>query len=240
MRIDWWTLGIQTANVAILVWLLQRFFWRPVAAVIEARRTTVRAAMTDAQSIRSQAAAAMTAIEKTRAGFAAERETILAAARSAAEQTRAGLLADATRAAAELEAAARAAIERERQAAEAAWAQRSTRLAVEIASRLATRLDGAAVRACFLDWLVEAINALPEAQRQASGVEVVSATPLNPVEQQHASAMIDAALGSGPVLTFRTDPALIAGLELHAPHLVISNSWRADLAKILEDLTDGS
>jgi len=29
MTIDWWTLGLQTVNVAILVWLLQRFFWRP-------------------------------------------------------------------------------------------------------------------------------------------------------------------------------------------------------------------
>ena len=28
MTIDWWTLGLQTINVAILVWLLKRFFWR--------------------------------------------------------------------------------------------------------------------------------------------------------------------------------------------------------------------
>jgi len=29
MTIDWWTLGIQTVNVVILIWLLERFFWRP-------------------------------------------------------------------------------------------------------------------------------------------------------------------------------------------------------------------
>ena len=38
MTIDWWTLGIQTVNVVVLVWLLQHFFWRPVAAMIEQRR----------------------------------------------------------------------------------------------------------------------------------------------------------------------------------------------------------
>ena len=38
MTIDWWTLGIQTVNVVILIWLLGRFFWRPVAAMIEQRR----------------------------------------------------------------------------------------------------------------------------------------------------------------------------------------------------------
>ena len=36
MTIDWWTLGIQAVNVVILVWLLGRFFWRPVAAMIAA------------------------------------------------------------------------------------------------------------------------------------------------------------------------------------------------------------
>jgi F-type H+-transporting ATPase subunit b len=239
MMIDWWTLGIQTANVAILVWLLQRFFWRPVAAMIEARRTTVQAALTDAQTTRSKAAAALIEIERQRAGFATERETILAEARDSAEQTRTRLLADAAKAAAEREAAAKVAIEKERQAAEAAWSERASRLAVEIAGRLASRLDGAAVRASFLDWLIKAINGLPDTQRQAATVDVVSATPLDPVEQQRAAGLIGSAFNARPVISFMTDPSLIAGLELHGAHLVINNSWRADLAKILRDLTHG-
>ena len=59
MTIDWWTLGIQTVNVAILVWLLQRFFWRPVAAMIELRRTTTQAALDDAQATKAKATAAL-------------------------------------------------------------------------------------------------------------------------------------------------------------------------------------
>ena len=35
MTIDWWTLGLQAVNVAVLIWLLGRFFWKPVAAMIE-------------------------------------------------------------------------------------------------------------------------------------------------------------------------------------------------------------
>ena len=38
MTIDWWTLGIQTVNVVILVWLLGRFFWRPLAAMNRRRQ----------------------------------------------------------------------------------------------------------------------------------------------------------------------------------------------------------
>ena len=35
MSIDWVTLGLQAVNVAILIWILARFFWRPLAAMIE-------------------------------------------------------------------------------------------------------------------------------------------------------------------------------------------------------------
>src|ERR1700733_201795 len=111
MTIDWWTLGIQTVNVAILVWLLQRFFWRPVAEMIEQRRDATRRSMADAAAAKSQATAALAEIEQTRAGFAKEREAILTAARAEAETTRVALLADARQQAASIEAAAKAAIE---------------------------------------------------------------------------------------------------------------------------------
>ena len=38
MRIDWWTLALQTFNVLVLVLILGRFLFRPVVAIIEERR----------------------------------------------------------------------------------------------------------------------------------------------------------------------------------------------------------
>ncbi|HLN07638.1 MAG TPA: ATPase [Xanthobacteraceae bacterium] len=241
MTIDWWTLGIQTVNVVILVWLLQRYFWRPVAAMIEQRRAAAQRALADAEATRRQAAVALGEIEQTRAGFAAERETILAAAHAEAERTRSARLAEAAKEAASLEAAATAALEKERQAAVAAWAERSSRLAVDIAGRLAARLDGAAVRASFLEWLVQEIRTLPRAVRDAelasgAALEAISATPLDPADQERCRVLIGEALGAHPQIAFRTDPGLIAGLELRGPRLVVSNSWRADLTRILADL----
>ena len=73
----------------------------------------------------------------------------------------------------------------------------------------------------------------------ANGValEAISATPLDPADQERYRELIGEAFGAHPQIAFKTDPALIAGLELHGPHLVVSNSWRADLAQILADLT---
>jgi F-type H+-transporting ATPase subunit b len=241
MTIDWWTLGFQTVNVGILIWLLGRFFWRPVAAMIERRRVSTQQTLAEAEARHGQADAALAAIERTRAGFAGEREAILAAAQEAAEREMALRRDEAAKQAEAIEAAARAAMESEREAAERAWAEQAARLAVEIARRLAARLDGAAVRAAFLDWLIIAIRALPEEKRRAAAadgvaLEATSATPIDPTEQERARKRIAEAFGSEPRIAFKTDPSLIAGLELSGPHLVVSNSWRADLAQILTDI----
>jgi len=242
MTVNWWTLGIQTANVVILIWLLGRFFWRPVAAMIEQRRASVLQILAEAEAKRNEATAALVEVERTRTGFAREREAILAAAHEDAEQARAARLEGAEKEAASLEAAASAAIGKEKEAADKACAERASRLAVEIAERLAARLDGRLVRAAFLDWLVEEIRVLPETARRAvatDGVtlEAISATPLEPADQEHYREVISVAFGAHPKIAFKADPTLIAGLELRGPHLVVSNSWRADLSRILADLT---
>ena len=242
MTIDWWTLGFQTANVAILIWLLGRFFWRPVAGMIEQRRTEAQQLLAEAEAKRGEAAAALVGVERAREGFAKEREAILEAARQSAETARTARLAETAKEVTALEAAAKARIEKERDAAEAAWRERATQLAVSIAERLAARLDGPAVRGAFLDWLLDAIRRLPESEREAmaqdgAALEVISAKPLDPAGQEDCRARIGDAFGSHPDIRFKVDPALIAGLELRGPHLAVHNSWRADLTQILAEMT---
>ena len=242
MTINWWTLGIQTVNVVILVWLLQHFFWRPVAAMIEQRRAVAQKTVADAEASRTQTAAASAEIEKTRAGFDEEKSKILADAHKAAEDARETVLNDASKEAAALLAMAKTEIEKDRADAEKGWADRSSQLAIEIAGRLAKRLDDTQIQTAFLEWLVTAIQAMPAQQRQAvtadgTSLEALSATALDPAQQERTGAVIGKAFGGQPHITFKVDPALIAGLELHGEHFSVENSWRADLSTILPDLT---
>jgi F-type H+-transporting ATPase subunit b len=241
MTIDWWTIGIQTVNVVILMWLLGKFFWRPVAGMIDQRRTAVQKALAEADAKRGLAVAALAEIEQTRAGFAREREAILGAARDDAKRVHTACLDKAAKEAAVLEAAAKARIEKEGTAANKAWAEHASHLAIDIAQRLAARLDGPAVRAAFLDWLLKEIHDLPEPARRTAAanganLDVVSATDLDPADQERYRGLIGVAFGAQPQIAFKTDPALIIGLELRGPHLSVSNSWRADLSKILAEL----
>lgn len=243
MNIDWWTLGLQAINVLILVWLLQHFFWRPVAAVIAKRRSDTQKLLDDAAQKRVQADATLAEMEKTRAGFAAERDAILAAAKTDGERTKAQALEAARMEAETLQKAARAAIARDTATAQKASADQAATLAVDIAKRLAARLEGPAVEAAFLGWLIDAIKALTPAEKQAVAdgtLDLVSAQPLEPAEQTRIEKQIIAAFGTQPEITFRVDRALIAGFELRSPHFLLRNSWQADLQRISKDLRNAA
>jgi F-type H+-transporting ATPase subunit b len=239
MKIDWWTLGFQTVNVLVLMLLLRHFFWAPMSAMIARRQAAAAELQTVSAKQQADGDAAQAEIVKTRAGFAAERDAILASAHGEAERTRAALLDQAKIQVAALEAAARATIEAERAAMQHQSQIKSGTFGIDIARRLAGRLDGAAVHEAFLGWLVKAIAALPHAARQAAAaqpapIEAISATTLTSEEQGSATTLIGKAFGQTVKLAFSVDPALIAGLELRAGHLVVSNSWRADLESVKE------
>ena len=244
MTIDWWTLGFQAVNVLILVWLLGRFLWKPVAAVIAERQSQIADTIKAADAKRAEAEAALRANAATRANFEKERQDILAAARQSADSEREALLAAGRTEATAARSAAEAALAAEQAAAQAAWQERASRLAVEVARRLLQRLDQPSVRAAFLADLCTTIGAMPVGERDAlvdhaHPLALVSAATLSPAEAEVARTQLAAALGQPTEVTFSADPALVAGLELHGRHTVIGNSWRRDLDRILGELTHG-
>lgn len=241
MTIDWWTLAIQAVNVLLLVWLLGHFFWKPAAAMIERRRLAVQQQLDAAVAEQKRVAAERAEIERTRAGFAGERETILAQAQAEAESARRARLADAEHEAAAVAASAERALQSEREASERAWRDRAAQLALDIAGRLCAPLGGPVVQALFLQLLLDKIGALPEADRRSLAaapvpLQVQSALALGPADEARVRDALAAVAGVAPPLLFDIEPELIAGVELRSAHLLISNSWRADAQRLRQEL----
>jgi len=235
MSFDLWTLGFQAVNVLVLVWLLQRFFWKPVAATIAARQVAAATLLDDAETDRSAAKAELAEVSSIRAGLAAEGDALLAAARQDAETARDAVLATARSEADGLHDTAKAARVRAAETLKASAMDDAQGLALIVAGRLLARLGPAATDAAFLGWLVDGIAALSDADRKAlSGapLDLISATPQDSAAQDHIEQAITTALGQPSALTFLTDPDLIAGHELHGPHFTLRNSWAADLVRI--------
>ena len=55
MQIDWWTLGLQTVNALVLIWLLSRFLFRPIASILAEREATARRLLDDAAAAKAAA-----------------------------------------------------------------------------------------------------------------------------------------------------------------------------------------
>lgn len=239
MRIDWWTLGLQAINFLVLVWLLQRFLYRPVSDAITARQAEAARLTADAAAAKRQAEAAAQAAEAQGAAIAAGRDRLLAEAREAGEAARQRLAEQAKAEAAKLLAEARAAIARDTEAAAETLQRRAATLAAAMAERLLR--EAPAPLDPFLERLAAEIASLPERTRAALRVgplEVATATPLAPAEAARCGARIAEALGGAPAAEprFVADPALLAGLELRGAQAVVRSSWSADLGRIAEEL----
>lgn len=241
MTLDWWGLGLQAINVLILVWLLSRVFWRPVAEAITRRQDAAQAMLEDGKTAQEKADAALAEVAAARAGIAAERDAILAETKVTADTARAAALSEARTRADTLIATARTAIDRDRIAARKENAASASELSVEIAARLLGPFNTPEVRATFRTRLVAAIAGLSASEQAAllaaaPQIEIVTATDPDCAEKAEIEHAVREALGGAPALRLVIDPDLIAGLELRSPHFVLHNSWQADLETILKEV----
>ncbi|CAN2536020.1 ATP+synthase+subunit+b [Methylocapsa aurea] len=236
MQIDWWTLGLQTVNALVLIWLLSRFLFRPIASILAEREATARRLLDDAAAAK---ASALSLEERARAAvdaMAADRAATIHAATTEAKDARDQLLVAARADADRMRSDMRAEIERAERSARRAEAERASLLAVDIARRLLGRLPASSRVAGFIDGLADAVAALPETARAdfaARGEPILTAPrPLTAEEDALCRGRLESALGHPLQFALRVDPTLLAGLELENAHTSIRNSLRADLEQI--------
>jgi F-type H+-transporting ATPase subunit b len=241
MRIDWWTLGLQTINALVLVWLLARFLFRPVADIIARRKAEAERLLDDAEQAKADAKALFDRADGAWIEIAANRAAAVHAALAEAQCEKDALLAGARAEIERMRAQAAAEFERARKTERRAANERASQLAAEIARRLVERLRRAARVAGFVDGLARAVAALPEPARASLAApgppaRLTAPRPLTQQEEELCRRSLAQALGHPLDLAIETDPALIAGLELENQHASIRNSFRADLARIAADL----
>ena len=92
MQIDWWTIALQGINVLILMWLLGRFFFRPVVRIVEDRRNAASALLQEAERAKAAALKERVEAEEGAAKLRSSRDEILKAAAAAAEAEKASIM----------------------------------------------------------------------------------------------------------------------------------------------------
>lgn len=246
MVVDWWTLAFQTVNVLILIWILGRFFFRPVSEIVAKRQAEAGRILADAAEARNEADAARAAAEADRSDIADQRDALIAEAKKEALLVREDLVAEAKQEGDKLRQDTAAALARDRAAAEAALIKRAGDLSVDIARRLVRRLPADVGLTAFLAGLQEKLLSLPPDARKAlvsaaadEPVRVITAGPLSDKEARQVRDSLAKNLEADLQVEFVTDAEVLAGIELHARNTVVRNSWRGDLARIAEELRHG-
>ena len=234
MSIDWWTLGLQTINITVLVWLLAHFLFRPVAAIIAERKAFAGRLLDEAEEAKTAACGMREQADGALREIAANRAAAIHAAAEEAQTEKSAMLSTAQSEIERLRASADAELAHARKAERRAESERARRLAIDIAAKLLNRLPEGARVAGFVEGLAQAVATLPPETRAdfGEGALLKVPRPLTAEEDESCRCVLANAFGHPLDLQIEVDPALIAGLELENQHASVRNSFRADLVRI--------
>ncbi|TJY63104.1 hypothetical protein E4T66_05175 [Sinimarinibacterium sp. CAU 1509] len=230
MSIEWSTLGLQAINVLVLLWLLQRFLYRPVLAVLERRRAAIDQQMAEAAAVQQKADAARQAVEDERIALATQREQLLAKAQAEAETTRAARLHDVEAQSERLIEAGRHQLEQERRDASAQLRRDAAQLAADFAQRVLARTPKGALLRAYVDEIAD--HAAQMTLTPSDEARVVTAEALSDPESAALVERLGPALGHVGQWRFDVDPSLLAGVEIHLADTVIGHTLAQDLARL--------
>lgn len=236
MQLDATTFALQVVNFLVLLWLLHRFFYKPVQATLDAR-AQAEARQTQAVADERKALDARAAdLAQQAAAMAARREVAEQALQQSIEAERQQRLAALAN---EIEAERRRAQARIAEDAqhrqrqdEQALRERAGRFVAQYLQRLAAPPVEHAVIELFLSDLA----AQSEAARQAlqascavdgrAAIEVTTAFPALPAMRERVQRQLHALTGDAHATVWRTDAALLAGICVHVPGHQLEASLR--------------
>jgi len=238
MHLDWWTIGLQTINFGILVWLLHRFLYKPVLTMVDARKAEVGRRFDAAKKLEEKAKAQLATIEAERAGIAAEREAALKAAAAQAQEMTKARRAQAERDAEALMASTRKTLALEREGALDEARRVALDLGADFAQRLLAEVPVQHRAEAWIERIEQHLNSLPPSEREAlvrqladgNPLTVITACALPVATAEHWKERLGQSLGISGGMRFEVNPDLIAGAELHFPTAILRFSWQSALA----------
>lgn len=248
MHMSWWTLAIQGLNFLVLVWLLQRFLYRPVQKVIEKRKRMSLEDTALANKARREAEALKARYEQAMAGIEDERKAAQDKSQAALEAERARLLEEVRQIAEAGREKVRQEIAQDKSTALDALRKDVVGLATKMARALLIDIAPSIPNEAILSRLEFELARLDSEERRrleseiganGAAVEVVTARPLLETDERSWRARIARALDHDLDITFSHDPDLVAGAELRFPHTLIRATWSDQLDQASEALQRG-
>ena len=223
MELNWTTFILELVNFVVLIWILNRFLYRPVMNVIAQRKAAIQKTLSDADTTRSEAQALQRQYENRLTEWEEEREKARTQLRDEINAERKRRLED-LRAELDQEREKSAVLEQRRLNDFAKQAEATAIvLGGTFVSRLLSRLGGPDLERKIIDMVTQDLPTLPHDQMQAiraasATIEIpMTITSAYPIDQAQRDVFCHAwrtLVGRDVVCEFLENRSLIAGLRI--------------------------
>ena len=246
MSFSWSTFALQVVNFLVLVWLLKRFLFKPVSAIVAHRKAEIARAQAEAETARQSAEQARKEFEQRRTEIEVQRQALSEKTHAELADQRSKMLQAAQAEIDKLKSAMLKQLDEERENAAREISDRAVQIAVQLADRLLRQCAAPFLDELFLDRMVNHLDRLTMAERAAlldqsgpdrGSLSVTTASPLSSDTESKWRTALAEHLGASLHITFAVDKDLIAGTELKFPLAVLRFSWRQALAEAQHELT---
>jgi len=250
MLIDWFTVGAQTLNFLILVWLMQRFLYRPILRAIDAREKLIAQGLAEADLRKAEAQKERDDFRNRNEEFDRQRAALFGKVTEAAESERLRLLGEARKASDDLNAKQMDTLRSEARGLRQAISRRTLQEVFAIARKTLTDLSATSLEERMVDVFVGKLRALSDKEREelksafaARSEAVVVRSAFDLPAAQRASiekTLRDLAAAEVPV-RFEAAPGLVGGIDLMANGRKISwniEAYLVSLEKGVSELLD--
>lgn len=239
------TFVLELINFLVLIWILNRFLYRPVMNVIAQRKAAIQKTLSDAEVTRSAAQALQIQYENRLTEWEQEREKARAQLHEEVNSERTRLLQD-----------LRNDLMREREKAAAVdqrrmkdfMQQAETTAIVQgrtFASRLLSRVAQPELERRIVDMVMQDLPHLPDSQMQniradpgtaALSINITSAYPLDKAQREALCQSCRALIGREVTCEFLEDRNLIAGVRISVGSWVLRANVEDELSFFAESL----
>jgi len=252
MQIDWLTVAAQIVNFLVLVWLLQRFLYRPITDAMARREERIESRLAEAKDARERVEAEAEHLREKQEKLEASREDVLREARHEADDLRKEMENDLRE---EMETRRKtweAHLEERRDDFAARLRQRAGHQVVDIVGRVLKDYAGSdlagQVAGTFVDRLANLDDEARDKLKAAAGgvdgpVRVDSSVPLKPAARSQVTRAIHEHIGPDIEVEYGEDDDLLLGLRMTVGEQTVE--WSATrflgrLATTLDEVIEGS
>ncbi len=238
MKFDWTTFALEIINFLVLIWILQRFLYKPVMNAIAKRKAAIEQTLADARMVEATALTLKQQYENRMADWEAERAKAKAQLANEIEVDRV-----------RLKSALHASLEQEREKDRALEQRRTMELRQRqeegalieggrFAARLLSRVASAELEETIRGLLIEDLPHLGDGELQSlrlacqaadAKVKITSRYALGEEQRSSLAQALGRLAAKAVVCEFGQDPELIAGLRISVGPWVLGCNLQDEL-----------